>query len=616
MKIAIAQMNVVAGQCEDNFQKMKFLIETAKEKKADLIVFPEMCISGYMLQDKWTDTEYLKTVLIYNNRIKGLSQGIGIIYGNVLIDTNRNGRDGRAIRYNAAYFCKNNEWVKREVGQPGIYIKHLLPEYRMFDDERYFTSALDMGLSIEETCSPFITSVNGKEIKIGLEVCEDLWSKDYGFDVTGHYLEKDVDLIVNVSSSPWTINKEASRDKQVQAHYNLHKRFVPFVYTNACGMQNTGKTICVMDGNSRVYNEKAECIASCNDAFKEELKIVNLNSIDITAPVKNKLLLALTTAIQEVDKQMFNASVKWIIGLSGGLDSTINACLLAHALGSKRVIGYNMASKYNSDTTKNNAKLLADGLGIEIREGSIEKIVDSTVETMKEYQYFTADTGLVFENIQARVRGHMLSTFAALEGGVVINNGNKVEVALGYCTLYGDSIGVFSPLGDCTKVQLFELGYLLNDIYGKEVVPYNLLPQIEGDSIKWDLPPSAELKNNQLDPMKWFYHDWLISKITEYPGFQIEAILESYLDGSLLKSDMGKWIRYYGLDNPKKFIDDFEWVLSTMQKAIFKRLQMPPIVLVSRGSFGNDFREAQIKTIPSMKYMDLKEKILFMKGTL
>ncbi len=616
MKIAIAQMDIIAGQCELNFNKMKQMITSAKKDRADLIVFPEMSITGYMLQDKWTDSEFLKTVMEYNHRLCGLSEGIGIIYGNVFIDVNATGRDGRVIRYNAAYFCMNKQWVNREHGKAGIYVKHLLPEYRMFDDERYFTSALDMGLSHEETCSPFIVEIAGKQIKIGLEVCEDLWSKDYSFDVTKHYLDKNVDLIVNVSSSPWTLNKELSRDKQVQAHYKMNGKFVPFVYANASGMQNTGKTICMMDGNSRVYNEHAECIASCNDAFNEELKVVDLSTIDIEKPVENKLFHALISAIKQVDKQMFNSSVRWIIGLSGGLDSTINACLLTYALGANRVIGYNMASQYNSDTTKNNARKLAEGLGIEIREGSIEGVVNATLGTMKEYKYMNADHGLVFENIQARIRGHLLSTFASLEGGVVINNGNKVEVALGYCTMYGDSIGAFSPLGDCTKVQLFELGYLLNKVFNKEVVPTNLLPQVEGDIIKWELPPSAELKDNQLDPMKWFYHDWLISKITEYPGYQIESICESYLDGSLLNSEMGQWIKYYGLDDPKKFIDDLEWVLSTMKKAVFKRLQMPPIVLVSRGSFGNDFRESQINTIPSMKYMDLKEKILLMKGSL
>ncbi|MEG0176637.1 MAG: NAD(+) synthase [Anaerorhabdus sp.] len=609
MKIAIGQMNVVVGQCENNFNKMLSMIEFAKNNDAKFIVFPEMCISGYCLQDKWNDINFLKTCIAYNERVKQLSNGIGIVFGNVAIDENKNGNDGRCARYNAAYFCKDNEWVTSGSGQP-YYIKHLLPNYRLFDEERFFVSALELE---SDTISPFVVEIDGSKLHIGLEVCEDLWSNDYAFDVTSKYIEQDVDMIFNLSSSPWTLNKEDSRDKQIQYHFNKHGKFVPLVYANACGMQNTGKSITVLDGNSRVYNALGECIGGCNDKFNEECKLIDLDSTQTLIKCEDKLLNALTVAIKEVDKQMFNSNVKWVIGLSGGLDSTINACLLVHALGADRIIGYNMASKYNSDTTKNNAKEMANLLGIEIREGSIEKVVQATVDTMTDYGYTGADQGLTLENIQARVRGHLLSTFASLVGGVVVNNGNKVEVALGYCTMYGDSIGAFSPIGDCTKVQLFEIAHSLNKVFGKEVVPLNLLPQIDGDTVKWDMPPSAELKDSQLDPMKWFYHDWLISKVIEYPNYQIEKVMESYLDGSLLKSDIGRWIRYYGLDDPTRFIDDLEWVLRTIQKAIFKRLQLPPAVVISRGSFGNDFRESQVNFQQTDKYQELRQLILAMK---
>lgn len=610
MKIALGQMNVVVGQCEQNFIKMASMIAYAKEHDADFIVFPEMCIGGYCLQDKWTDNQFMETCISYNDRIKALSNGIGIVFGNVALNSSKKGRDGRIVRYNAAYFCKDNEWVKSTSGQM-YYIKHLLPNYRMFDEERYFESALALN---DKTCAPFVTTIRGKEVKIGIEICEDLWSLDYSFDVTGEYLKQNVDLIFNLSASPWTINKESSRDKQIQAHIKTQGKFVPFIYTNACGMQNTGKSICVLDGNSKIYDENGNCIGGCNDAFMEECKIVDLNHSEECQHTEDKLLKALSTAIKEVDQQMFNAQVKWVIGLSGGLDSTINTCLLVHALGPERILGYNMASKYNSDMTKNNARDMAERLGIEIREGVIEKVVNATIDTMNDYGYEGANQGLTLENIQARIRGHLLSTFASLVGGVVINNGNKVEVALGYCTMYGDSIGAFSPIGDCTKVQLFELGYSLNKYFGKEVVPLNLLPRIEGESIKWDMPPSAELKDAQLDPMKWFYHDWLISKLIEYPGYQVEEIMSSYLEGNLLQTEIGKWMKYYGLDNPKLFIDDLEWVIRTMQKAVFKRLQLPPAVVVSRGSFGNDFRESQVQFQPSNRYIELRNKILNMDG--
>lgn len=612
MKIALGQMNVLAGHCEDNFKKIASMINHAKNEGANLIVFPEMCIGGYSLQDKWTDNCFVETCVSYNERIRELSDGIGIVFGNVALDINKTGTDGRMARYNAAYFCKDKEWVKTENGND-FYIKHLLPNYRIFDEKRFFVSALELN---DYSLSPFVVCIEGKEYKVGIEVCEDLWSTDYSFDVTQEYLKQGVDILLNCSSSPWTLNKEASRKKIIKQHLQQNGKITTLVYVNACGMQNTGKTISIFDGNSAVYDENGEGISFCNDAFLEECKIVDLDEKEIEVKCENKLLTALTTAIQEVDKQMFNQKVKWIIGLSGGLDSTVSASLFVHALGSSRVIGYNMASKYNSDTTKNNAKQLANHLGIEIREGSIEKVVNATVETMQDYHYEHANQGLVLENIQARIRGHLLSTFASLENGVVVNNGNKVEVALGYCTLYGDSIGAFSPLGDCTKVQLFELSHQLNKVFGKEVIPLNLLPKIDGNEVHWDMPPSAELKDAQLDPMKWFYHDWLISKITEYPSWQVESIMKSYLDGSIMKSEIGKWISYYALDRPQAFMDDLEWICMTMQKAVFKRLQMPPIVMISRGSFGSDFRESQLPFIQSNEYRELKEKILSMEGSL
>ena len=291
----------------------------------------------------------------------------------------------------------------------------------------------------------------------------------------------------------------------------------------------------------------------------------------------------------------------------------MNAALFAMAIGPERIRGYNMASRYNSETTINNARRLAEKLGIEIREGSIEKINEATKQVLDEYGYTGEKSSLTLENIQARVRGHLLSSFASVEKGVIINNGNKVELALGYLTLYGDSIGAFCPLADLTKVDLFSLAHEINDHFKDEVIPYNLLPEIRGDEIVWEMPPSAELKDNQLDPMKWFYHDYIINKLTEYPTARIEDLMESYLDGSIYDTELGKWIRYYQLDEPRKFIEDLEWVLNTFNRNVFKRYQVPPVVMVSRGAFGNDFRESQLSCDRSDRYKELREKILNMK---
>ncbi len=619
MKIAMAQMNVKAGQLEHNFNTIKEMVIEAKKENADMIVFPEMCVSGYLLQDRWLDHELCNDIHRYNDKIKDLSKGIAIVFGNLYYDTLEQvtiGRDGRKVRFNAVLFAYNKEWVKREDGRmDGIHVKHLNPDYRIFDDSRYFLSGMELSQRTNSKqnhiLSTFVLEKDNALIRIGLQACEDLWSNDYGIDVTQYYAQQNVDFIINASSSPYTINKEIARDKRIQQHANQNKEaMVPIIYVNACGMQNTGKNIVVFDGASAAYNKEGKRVFSLNDRFQQELAIYDFKKENELKKDEYKVLDALTFAIQEVDQQMFRSSVKWIIGLSGGIDSCINACLLVKALGHQRVIGYNMASNYNSLTTKNNARQLADSLKIEMREGSIEQLNEATIETIQRYQYNAQYSSLVYENIQARIRGHLLSTFASIEGGVVINNANKIEVALGYCTLYGDCIGAFSCLGDLSKVECFAIARQCNEYFQKEVISTSLIPSIANDEIKWDMPPSAELKDAQLDPMKWFYHDEIITRIQNYPTARIEDFMESYYDGSIYQSELGKWITYYGLDNPAAFIEDLEWLLKTMQCAAFKRMQMPPVLLLSRGAYGNDYREAQLGFIYSERYQQLKEKIL------
>lgn len=612
MKIVLGQMNVLAGQMSLNVNKMLDMIEKAKKEKADLIVFPELCVTGYLLADKWMDQNFVETALSYNEVLKKASEGIGIIWGNVATFKDILGRDGRHVRCNTAYFAYNNNWVKKENNLfDGRYIKCLNPDYRIFDDSRYFLSALELSkrMKLEDVdfTSPFLFEKDDHTYRIGLEICEDLWSQDYQFDPTSQYLNQNVDFIINISSSPWTRNKEKGREKQI-LRYAQHD-FVPFVYVNAVGMQNNSKTVCVFDGDSSIYNEKGERIASCNDSFLEECKIIELNETSLADKCQNKLTKALITAIREFDQQVFQSRFKWIIGLSGGLDSSVNAALLTLSLGKERVIGLNMATRYNSSATIDNAHKLAHVLGIECRDGIIQKLVEEQIECLKQYTQKEISE-FAIENIQARIRGSILSAISQIENGVVINNGNKIEGALGYATLYGDTIGCLAPLQDVTKVELFEIARSINESLDKEVIPYNLLPEVENDHIKWETPPSAELKNNQLDPMKWFYHDQIIQILTEYPGYGIEKLMQQYLDKSIYETELGKWIRYYGLDDPQKFIEDLEWVLQKFQLGVFKRLQTPPIVMVSRGCFGSDFRENQVSYEKSNTYLALKEAIL------
>ncbi len=616
MRIAIAQLNVKAGDIDNNLVQMKMMIDEAKQQGTDLIVFPEMCVGGYLISDRYHQKETIASLISANDIIKSWSNDIGIIWGNIYqIEGAKGNRDGRANRFNAAYFAYDQQWVEHENQlMAGIYLKHCLPDYRFFDDSRYFKSGLDlsleMNLSKDGLISPFIFKRENKSLKIGVEVCEDLWSKDYPIDPTAIYAKLNVDLIINISSSPWTLNKELSRIKRVREHQiNLDDKMVKLLYVNACGMQNTGKNVLLFDGDSTLYDASGEIQIEANDTFEQELLVFKLTDKIQAKKPENKLLKGLIVAIKEFDKQILGGKMPWIIGMSGGIDSSLNAVLLVKALGNKRVIGYNMSSRFNSDKTIDIAQELAIKLGIEYHEGSFESLTKATNETLTSYQIDPLEEGLPYENIQARLRGHLLSSFAAYKGGVVCNNGNKVELALGYATLYGDTIGALSTLGDLTKVQIFELCTSINKIYNDELIDPSLIGELKKGKYIFGLIPSAELKPNQIDPMKWGYHDWLVQYLIEYPSHHPIAWLKAYKDGSWKKTPVYETMLAYGLDHPRAFAEDFVWFMKAWQKGIFKRIQFPPIVTVNRGSFGFDYRESQLPYLESTEILELLDEI-------
>lgn len=610
LKIAVAQIEVRPGMLKQNLDKVLKNIENAREHGADLIVFPELCITGYTIGDRFNDSYFCEEAHSYNEKIKNASQDIGVIWGNIYYDEFHEqvrGRDGRKLRLNSAFFAYNGNYVTREGAYDAMYVKCLNPDYRVFDESRYFMSAIELqsyGMQIEDDLQPFTF----KGYRIGLEICEDLWSGDYAVDVTKAYVKQNCDYIVNISASLWTRNKELGRKKRIKEHAKEMK--LPYiVYVNCVGCQNNGKNVMVFDGGSTVYDAEGNEYFELNDSFNEELAVFDGNTHFVTHS-DSKLLDALVYGIRKFDEQMFPFHPKWIIGLSGGLDSSVNAALLVRALGNERVIGYNLATKYNSEATKSNARILSERLHIEYRDGFISPVVDATMEVMNTYGYPDSSiSALTEENIQARIRGHVLSTFAAINNGVVCNNGNKVEAALGYLTLYGDSIGALCPIGDLLKTDLFELARHLNS--EGEIIPKGLLPELEEDMIKWVTPPSAELKNNQVDPMKWYYHDYLIQYLTEFPNYGIERLVKEYEENRLLTHEyLGKWIRYYHLDEPQAFFDDLEWVVNSMNRNVYKRIQLPPNIMVSRGAFGYDLRESQILIPFSSYYYEIKKRCI------
>jgi NAD+ synthase (glutamine-hydrolysing) len=562
----------------------------------------------------------------FNNKIRILSENIVVLYGNVFLDKNAKNKDGRARKYNAAYAFFNKQPLKCSGSKiaEGVAIKSLLPNYRIFDDERYFFSLLelsnDLGLPLENLILPFELQYDGKTIKIGVEICEDLWFNDYRYkgkalNVTGLLIEHGAEMIFNLSSSPWTYGKNQARNNRIKDSYIDHGKFVPFYYVNCVSVQNNGKNIVVFDGDSTIYNENAEIIETASLPYKEELIVFEQNTSQspITKIALSKIeskYHAIIEGIRGMDDIMGNDRFPYIIGISGGIDSALVACLLHEAVGHNRIVAFNLPTKYNSGITKSIAQGLSEKLKIPFHVLPIEDLVCSNVDSLSTFN----PSEFNCENIQAKIRGtSILSNVAGILRGLMVCNGNKVEIALGYATLYGDVNGGLAPIGDLLKTEVFEMAHFMNRVIFKDaIIPEALIPD---DNFEFIMPPSAELKHNQVDPMKWGYHDALVQKFTDYKRLNPETILEWYVEGTLCKNlecNEGLY-KKYNLENATVFIDDLEWVVKCVNQAVFKRIQSPPIIILSKGAYGYDVRESQLPVCETQKYRHLRAQILDMK---
>ncbi|MDR2426840.1 MAG: NAD(+) synthase [Endomicrobium sp.] len=600
MKIALAQINVKLGQIEKNYQKIANTLRLAKEKGVYLVAFPEMCLSGYLMSDRWNDDNFCSELMNYNEKIRALSKefDISIVYGNIYKIDNLLNHDGRTRKYNAAYLIDKGEVA-------GIHTKHLLPTYRMFDDARYFYS----DAYVVNILKPYKLK-NGSTV--GLEVCEELWYKDYEINPTKILIDKGAELIINISASPFSVNKSTARNNRIkELKQELGTDFVPFYYINCVGMQNNGKSIVIFDGDSRIY-DKNGCITQQSlkpyeeglllTDFNQERNVVHVVSKDfikaerVVSAIEQKFL-----ALQEAYKSMDEILNKpqYVFGLSGGIDSSLNAALCRLAIKEDRIHGYNMPSKFNKEITKTTAEKLAQNLRIKYEIISINDI-------LSEYkQALNYDKTITEENLQARIRTLiLLAKTSELGNGVLINNTNKIELALGYGTLYGDLAGAWCPLADLTKVEIWEMSRMINKAYGN-IIPQELIPN---KNLKFDenkIAPSAELKERQIDPMIWGLDDWLIEKVMTYKSSSPEKILRLYIS----KKEKELFAKY-GMDDSKNFIEHIEWFFGKLYTNVFKRIQAPPILVLSKSAFGADYRESQYKYEFTKLYKKLKEEIL------
>jgi len=618
IKIAVAQIDVIAGHPDINLKKIIAGIEKAKKEGDDLIVFPEMAVPGYLIGDEWENSAYISDCYAYNEEIINATENITVIWGNIDLDITRRSEDGRIRKYNAAFIAQNKKYIGT-----GCVHKTLMPKYREFDDERHFYSARklaqDTALEIKDIFIPFEITLHDSQKKLGLILCEDMWCDDYTINPIDLLLKKGAEMIVNISCSPWTWRKNNKRHSVVRDR--IKNNPVYFVYANNIGIQNNGKNIFLFDGNSTIYNPDGSLLKVATDYTEETIKATLFGDTTETLanPIisdekdKEELYKGLIYGIRKFFSSLPNKKVA--IGLSGGIDSALSAVLLTEALGAENVYAINMPSQFNSETTKGAAHTLAKNLGISYATIPIQNSFENTIQQLESTIFERLNgskevtplklVGVNKENIQARDRGsRVLAGAASALGAVFVNNGNKTETAFGYATLYGDVNGAIAPIADLYKMEVYDLARFINK--KKAVIP---------DTI-FNIPASAELSTDQNvdegkgDPIFYPYHDKLVRAFVEF-RLDPEDILRYYMDGTLcqvLRCDQKLIDNHF--NDAASFVADLEHKWKLYKINYFKRIQAPPIIAVSKRAFGFDLREAQNGIYFTKKYLQMKEQIL------
>ena len=737
IRIAFGQIQVHPGDPGTNFQSIMHAIDYAKAVSTDILIFPELCLSGYMVGDLWDQVPFINDCLYYGDEIvkATTNTNLTIIFGNVGIDESLRNLDGSLRKYNALYVASKGQLLSNPSQPYPFTIKTLLPCYQYFNEPRYFTSAnvvaKERHLSLSDINQPLNISTRHGAFTIAPVICEDSWDTHYPDCPTSLMLEsakakgQHIDLIVNCSSSPYTVHKQEHRHALFSAQANRYN--TPIAYTNHVGIQNNGKNICIYDGSSTLYDVNGSIVEEVpafentvrptllKDTLWQPISYNNTNHIEHSkydvlsthAEINetnttydahdtngthsaNELYIATPTYIPTLFKALqygirqFLAQTgikNIVIGASGGIDSALNAALYSTVLPLENLYLVNMPSRYNSDMTKDLAYQLAQNIGCHYGVFPIEEGVNTTINQLEntnftkhnpritpelhhhgnahattmqdvkestlsykedmnqpvlyssdqtianydEQRHIESDSNttsflqlstLGKENIQARDRSsRILAGIASAVNGAFTCNGNKTEFTVGYATMYGDLAGFLAVTGDVWKTDVYALARYMNEhIFQREVIPQGSI----------NVVPSAELSDAQDvtqglgDPLQYEYHDCLFRAFVEgtphtrpHQRLTPEDILCAYENGTLE--------HLLGLPNPvshyftstEQFINDLErWWKSFNGLAVAKRIQSPPLFLISKRAFGADLSESQLKPYISRGYEACKSRLL------
>ena len=536
MKVALAQINTTVGDFEGNLAKIVAALDRGRAAGVDLVVFPEQCIPGYPAEDLLERRDFIdRAEETFQRAAAATRDGPAAVIGHLM----RSGTPLGKPVHNSAVLVVNGEVV-------AVQHKTLLPTYDVFDEARYFQPAADRR----------VVEFRGR--KLGLLVCEDVWNdrefwktRLYTLDPVEEMVAQGADLLVVISASPFSMGRAGFRLRMLMATARRHG--VPLVYTNLVG----GNTSLLFDGTSVVLDRHAQLIAR-GASFEEDFVVVDLDRAeprvlaadDEVADGYNALVLGTRDYLQ---KSGFS---KAVLGLSGGIDSALTAVIARDALGLENVIGVSMPSRYSSEGSETDARVLAQNLGIHFHRIPIEGMFTASLATLDPlFQGLGAGLAadITEENLQARLRGVILMALSNKLGALLLTTGNKSELAVGYCTLYGDMCGGLAVISDVPKMLVYRMARYVNR--SSEIIPRSSITKA----------PSAELKPNQTDQ-------------DSLPQYEVlDAILEAYIENGL----DARAIAAKGLAG-----ETVRRVIAMVDRAEYKRKQAAPGLRISQKAFG------------------------------
>ncbi len=572
LRVALAQMNSTVGDLEGNAEKIRNAMQQASDAGAHIVCFPELALTGYPPEDLLLKPGFvaanlrtLDELIAFSRDLDGLTAVIGFV-------------DRDHDIYNAAAIIHKGRLA-------GTYHKHYLPNYGVFDENRYFQAGHKAPIFL----------ING--VHVGVTICEDVWYPTGPITMQAH---AGAEVILNINGSPYHVGKATFRQEMLATR--AADNGVIVAYLNMVG----GQDELVFDGGSMVFNEQGTLIARAKE-FAEDMLIVDLDTASVfrsrlhdprrrqerlhvnpaDVPVitispdpqpqsgsSDKIILGAPQRIEpKMDRlpEIYSALVlgtgdyvrktgfkQALIALSGGIDSSLTAVIAVDALGAENVIGISMPSGYSSEGSKTDAQELAENLGMQLLTIPIEETFRTFLKVLRP-TLGEGDWGLAAENLQARIRGNILMTISNKLGPIVLTTGNKSEMATGYSTLYGDMAGGFAVLKDVLKTLLYQLSIYRNTLGDRPVIPQSVIEK----------PPSAELRPNQKD-------------IDSLPPYEVlDPILQAYAEEDRTFEE----ILAMGFD--RKTI---ERVMRLVDISEYKRRQAPPGVKITLRAFGRDRR--------------------------